>query len=295
MTANRAVAASPLARIAPPALGLVYVLAWAIGLSVGPASADVTASASRVVHGYLAQSGGAIASYVMTEGLAALALAGVVILLHRAARPRGVGTAMLVAGLAAAIVSVAQCCVGVLVVAWIAPAGHVTLSATLIDLISRVDGAKMLILAVMAVAAIPVVRARVLPAPSPIRRAPRPGPGRIRDRLPSPPRLADGGGLRLTAAPHPLDPGGRHRPRLEGRAGVTARRRRGPDGPPAPPALPHQLVWEPSSRCSCGGSQYSKGCSASASSSMVTPSPGAVGSGYAEPSSRTMVGNRSAG
>ncbi|HEX4215595.1 MAG TPA: hypothetical protein VIA06_19930 [Candidatus Dormibacteraeota bacterium] len=165
MNASRALPASPWARIAPPALGLLYVLAWAVGLSVGPASADVTASPAQVVHRYLAQSGGALASYLLTEGLAALALAGVVILLHRAARSRSVGKPMLVAGLAAAAVSLAQCCTGVLVVAWIAPAGHITISATLIDLINRVDGAKMLILAVMALTALPVARARVLPAP----------------------------------------------------------------------------------------------------------------------------------
>jgi hypothetical protein len=165
MTASTAHPASGWRRIVPPALGLVYVLAWAIGLSVGPASADVTASATQVVHGYLADQGGSIVSYLLTEGLAALALAGVVILLRRAARPGSVGGAMLAAGLTAATVSMAQCLTGVAVVAWIAPAGHVDLSAALIDAINRVDGAKMLILAAMAVASIPLVRARVLPTP----------------------------------------------------------------------------------------------------------------------------------
>lgn len=165
MTPSRALRASSWARTTPPALGIVYALAWAVGLSVGPASADVTASASQVVRGYLAQSGGALLSYLLTEGLAALALAGVVILLRRAAAARDAGRAMLVAGLTAAAASLVQCATGVLVVAWIAPAGHVNLAAALIDLISRVDGVKMLILAVMAAATIPLVRARVIPTP----------------------------------------------------------------------------------------------------------------------------------
>lgn len=151
----------------PATLGILYVLAWVVGLLVGPASAAVGASSAQVVQGYLAQPGAATANYLLTEGLAGMALAGVAIALYQAARHRSASRSarpMLIAALVAAGTSVAQCIIGVLVVVWIAPAGAVTLAGTLIDLVNRVDGVKMLVLAVMALAALALARQpRVLP------------------------------------------------------------------------------------------------------------------------------------
>jgi len=57
----------------------------------------------------------------------------------------------------------------------------------------------------------------------------------------------------------------------------------------------HQLVTAPSRRRQCGASQGSNAYRAAASSSKVTPRPGAVGSGKLSPAIRCSVGNRSRG
>lgn len=76
-------------RTAGPAVaGLVYVAAWVAGLVIGPASLDVTAPDTAVLRAYAESQGAAIAQLVLTQGVAAVALAVVVLALGQAARGR---------------------------------------------------------------------------------------------------------------------------------------------------------------------------------------------------------------
>ena len=72
-------------RTIPAAAGIIYALAWANGLLIAPASLRVTASGTEVVSAYAGHRAPAIAQAVLTEGVAGLALAVVVVALSRAA------------------------------------------------------------------------------------------------------------------------------------------------------------------------------------------------------------------
>ena len=168
LQAGRAVSAlRPRGPVLPAALAIIYVVAWVAGLMVSPAGADVTASTAQVITSDLAQRGVTTASYLLTEGVAAVALAGVVITLWQAARRRHAGSSAsltLSAGLVAAGISMLQCVTGLFIVWWSAPSGQIRLAGTLLDLVNRIDGLKMGVLAVMAISALALVRRpRVLP------------------------------------------------------------------------------------------------------------------------------------
>lgn len=217
LQAGRAVSAlRPRGPVLPAALAIIYVVAWVAGLMVSPAGADVTASTAQVITSYLAQRGVATASYLLTEGVAAVALAGVVITLWQAARRRHAGSSAsltLSAGLVAAGISMLQCVTGLFIVWWSAPSGQIRLAGTLLDLVNRIDGLKMGVLAGDG-----NLRARAGAAasrPSPHFRLPRAGArhrsGRIRRRLPAAHRTVAPGGLRLASAAASLGASGRMR------------------------------------------------------------------------------------
>ena len=89
----------------------------------------------------------------------AAALAVVVLALGRAARSHGVGRltgATEVAGLAAAGLSLVQCALGLLA-GRVAPGGDSSAVGSIFELVSRIDGAKILLL-VVAVSAIALAR-----------------------------------------------------------------------------------------------------------------------------------------
>jgi hypothetical protein len=86
---------------APAAAGIAFVAAWAAGLAVWPSNLDVAASGTRVVSAYSGHQGVAVTQYLLVEGVAAIALAIVVIALGRAMIRRGAarrGWVVLVAG-----------------------------------------------------------------------------------------------------------------------------------------------------------------------------------------------------
>ena len=70
---------------APPTAGIAFAAAWVIGLLVWPSNLDVAASGSRVVSAYAGHQSVAVTQYLLVEGLAAIALAIVVVTLARAA------------------------------------------------------------------------------------------------------------------------------------------------------------------------------------------------------------------
>jgi hypothetical protein len=151
---------------APAVAGIAYATAWVLGLAVWPSNLDVAASNAKVVAAYSAHRNAAMTQYALVEGLAAIALAAVVLSLGQAARRGGaetLGRATEVAGFIAVALSLTQCALGVLLAGWLAPDGETDRSGRLFDLLNRMDGAKMFALAAMAAAGVGLFRRAVLP------------------------------------------------------------------------------------------------------------------------------------
>jgi hypothetical protein len=141
--------------------GVAYAAAWLTGLAVWPSNLDVAASGARVMSAYTGHQGVATTQYLLVEGAAAIALAVVALALARAAGRRGagrVGRVVAVAGGGAALISLIQCALGLLLVGGAVPNGETARAGSLFHLINRMDGAKMLVLATMALAGAAVVR-----------------------------------------------------------------------------------------------------------------------------------------
>ena len=150
---------------APAVAGVAFTTAWVSGLAAWPSNLDVGASNVKVLATYRAHQGAAMTQYLLVEGLAALALAVVVVALGRAARRReasGLAVATVVAGLTAAALSLVECALGLLLAGSVAPDGETGRAGRLFDLINRTDGVKMFALAGMAVAGVGLVRRLVL-------------------------------------------------------------------------------------------------------------------------------------
>ena len=138
---------------APAVAGVAYTAAWAIGLGVWPSNPDVAATGSRVVTAYAGHQGVAMIQSLLVHGVAAVALAVVVLALGQAARRRGaeqLARATVVAGVGAAVVSLLQCAIGLALAGWVVPAGDASRAGLLFAAINRLDGVKMLALAAMA-------------------------------------------------------------------------------------------------------------------------------------------------
>ena len=139
----------------PAVAGLAFTASWLAGLAIAPSSTSVRSTGAAVVAGFAGHEGAAVAQFVLTEGIASLALAVVVICLGRAGLRAGAGTAarlMIGAGAAAAAVGLVQCMLGVYLTVSVVPADHASTAAAVSDAVNRLDGVKMFLLAVMAVA-----------------------------------------------------------------------------------------------------------------------------------------------
>ncbi|RMI28649.1 hypothetical protein [Nocardia stercoris] len=120
--------------------GIVYLFAWIVGLSVWPTNPSVRASGTQIaaaLHGHVPV---AIAQYVCTQGIAGIALAVIVSTFTGWAR---------ITGLSAVAVSLTQCALGVHMSGW-SSAGSADAAQTVFALVNRLDGVKMLLLAVAA-------------------------------------------------------------------------------------------------------------------------------------------------
>lgn len=152
---------------APAVAGVAYLLAWVTGLAVWPSNLDVAASGSQVVAAYTGHQGVAMTQSLLVHGVAAVALAVVVLVLGQAARRRDggpLGPAMVVAGVGAAVVSLVQCALGLLLAGSVVPDGDSGRAGSLFAAINRLDGVKMLALAAMAASGAALVRrTRLLP------------------------------------------------------------------------------------------------------------------------------------
>jgi len=132
-------------------IGIGYTLSWIAGLSIAAPSPRFTASGAEITTALAGHGTAVAAQFALTEGLPAAGLAIVSIALARAARGSGaVSTARFAAaaGMAAAAISFTQFVLGMALVGTTAP-GNAHL---LFDAVNRLDGVKMLALAVLGAA-----------------------------------------------------------------------------------------------------------------------------------------------
>ena len=132
--------------------GIGYTLSWIAGLSIPAPSPNLTASGNQIAAALAGHGTAVTTQYALTEGLPAAGLAIVSIALARAARRSGAAAAAraaLIAGVAAALISLTQFALGA-VLAGTASPGTAHL---LYDAVNRLDGVKMLALAVLGLAA----------------------------------------------------------------------------------------------------------------------------------------------
>ena len=135
--------------------GIGYAAAWIISLSVGAPNPSVAASGSQVVAAFAGRSGSALAMFTLAEGVAAIALVAVMTAAARAARRSGQARAGLAAaafGIAAATVSWAQLALGTWLISGLVPDRRTATAGAIYHAIMRMDGAKMFLLAAMALA-----------------------------------------------------------------------------------------------------------------------------------------------
>ena len=151
----------------PAVAGVGYVGAWLAGLVVWPSNVEVSATGHEVLAAYSGHQAAAQVQYALVEGAAAFALAAVVLCLGRAALRRApipLGTALIVAGIGAAAVSLVQCVLGQQLAGSVVPSANASRAGSLLQLIDRLDGVKMILLALMAlVTAVLVRRVQLLP------------------------------------------------------------------------------------------------------------------------------------
>ena len=143
------------ARSLPVVAGIGYSLAWIISLLVGAPNPAVAARGSQVVAAFAGHGGPAMAMFVLAEGIAGAALAVVVISAARAAGRSGARLAGLTAagfGIAAAVVSWIQLALGAWLIYGPVADRRTATAGTAYQVLTRLDGPKMFLLAAMAVA-----------------------------------------------------------------------------------------------------------------------------------------------
>jgi hypothetical protein len=154
-TGDRAGTWSRAARRPAAVAGICYTVAWVASFAPGAPMPSVSASGGQVVAAFTGHNWPTIANLVLSEGIAAISLAIFVLLVARAARRAGArraGVAVAVFGVTAAAVSVAE----LVMAAWLqygpVSSGHAATAGTLWSAVQRIDGAKLFVLAAMAVA-----------------------------------------------------------------------------------------------------------------------------------------------
>jgi hypothetical protein len=136
----------------PGLVGLGYSLSWIAGLAVPAPSPKFGAPGPEVVAALAGHGPAIVTQFALTEGLPAAGIAVISVALARTARRSGAtmaGRFALVSGLAAAIISAVQFGLGVALTVTSAPGpAHLVYAS-----VDRLDGAKMLALAVLGAAA----------------------------------------------------------------------------------------------------------------------------------------------
>ncbi|MGI8878946.1 MAG: hypothetical protein ACR2KJ_00210 [Jatrophihabitans sp.] len=132
--------------------GVGFALSWIAGLSVFSSSTEVRSSGEQIQRAYAGHVGVVGLQYFLTEGLPAVLLAIVTVALSRAVRPEARAARAItgVAGLAAASVSVVQLALGMWLSFGLVNDAATGSIGTVYRAINRLDGVKMLLLAVLA-------------------------------------------------------------------------------------------------------------------------------------------------
>ncbi len=142
-------------------VGLIYLAAWIVGLLIWPVNLATNASGATVLSTFTGHLGLASIQYLLTEGLAGIALGIVLIAIGRALASR----ATLIVGGLAALVSLVETGIGLYLADSLVPARNAASAHTFFALLNLLDGVKMLLLAgTAAIAAIAARGRRVLPA-----------------------------------------------------------------------------------------------------------------------------------
>lgn len=139
--------------------GVGYLTAWTVSQLVGAPNPSIAASGAQVVASFAGRGGQNMAMFVLAEGVAAVALVGVVVVIARAAlqrdaRPRVRLAAQLGAAfaIAAAAVSLIELGLGSWLVTALVPDRRPGTAGAVYHAVYRLDGTKLFLLAVMAVA-----------------------------------------------------------------------------------------------------------------------------------------------
>jgi hypothetical protein len=134
------------------AAAIGYSVAWIVGLLLTSSSTDVTSSGGAIVREDAPQAAALTLQFLLTEGVAALALLVVVIGFWRATA-RGAGRIVgLVAGVAAVAISLSQTVLGICLIEIAVREADAALASSLTVSLNELDGVKMMMLAVMAFA-----------------------------------------------------------------------------------------------------------------------------------------------
>jgi hypothetical protein len=145
--------------------GASYLAAWVVGLLVFSSSTQVRSTGAQVLRSYTGHSGALTMQFILTEGVTGIGLA--VVLGHLAAGIVGrLGEVVRISGLTAATISVGQCGIGVFLATALLSRHDSVAAEQAFDILNRLDGAKMLLLAVSAGATAAAVRHARIPLPS---------------------------------------------------------------------------------------------------------------------------------
>jgi hypothetical protein len=137
----------------PAVVGTAFSVSWIAALSVGPGNLDSGATGAEVVAAYSGRAASGAAQYLLSEGLPAIGLAVVGLALAAAARRAGLlrsARITAVSAVAAAVISVTQCLLGLVMVLGTVPSGATGSTHLLFELVNRMDGVKMFALAALA-------------------------------------------------------------------------------------------------------------------------------------------------
>ena len=137
---------------------VIYVLAWLSGLAAGPSHLAGTLTASQLHAFYLESGGAALVQALLVHGAAGVALAGMALGLPRTATSQRLIVAATVAGLGAAILSLAQATLAAAALG----AERLTAEGTLglVHAIDRFDSLKLLLLAIFVATVTTLLRSR---------------------------------------------------------------------------------------------------------------------------------------
>lgn len=131
--------------------GIAFTLSWIAGLSLPAPSPRLNASGAEIIAALAGHGTVVAAQFALTEGLPAAGLAIISVALARAARRSGTASAAwlsFIAGIAAAVISLAQFVLGVVLAGTSAPGtAHL-----LYEAVNRLDGLKMFALLALGLA-----------------------------------------------------------------------------------------------------------------------------------------------